>query len=108
MSLVNCSDWSLRQRIAITTADLADLAWSPDSSRFVVWDTLLTYKLAIYTAEGHCLASYSPYQDALGIRTVQWSPDGQRLAVGSYDQVQQQFKRCSLASFLFSDVSLGR
>ena len=75
-------------RIATTTQDLADLAWSPDSSCFVVWDTLLTYKLLIYSAAGHCLASFSAYQDALGIRTVQWSPDGRMLAVGSYDQVR--------------------
>ena len=74
-------------RIATTTQDLADLAWSPDSSCFVVWDTLLTYKLLIYSSSGHCLASFSAYQDALGIRTVQWSSDGRMLAVGSYDQV---------------------
>lgn len=74
-------------RIAATTQDLADLAWSPDGSCFAVWDILLTYKLLIYSSSGHCLASYSAYQDALGIRTVQWSPDGQMLAVGSYDQV---------------------
>ena len=74
-------------RIATTTQDLADLAWSPTSACFVVWDILLTYKLLIYDASGRCLASYSAYQDALGIRTIQWSPDGHLLAIGSYDQV---------------------
>lgn len=76
-------------RIATTTQDLADLAWSPNSTCFVVWDILLTYKLLIYSAAGHCLASFSAYQDALGIRTVQWSPDGSMIAVGSYDQVSK-------------------
>ena len=30
--------------------------------------------------------SYSAYDDALGIKTVRWSPTGQLLAVGSFDQ----------------------
>lgn len=75
-------------RIATTTQDLADLSWSPNSKCFVVWDILLTYKLLVYDSAGRCLASYSAYKDALGIRTIQWSPDGSLLAVGSYDQVQ--------------------
>ena len=89
VSLVSCDTWDLQMRIATTTQDLADLSWSPDGSCFVVWDIILTYKLLIYSSNGHCLASYSAYQDALGIRTVQWSPDGQLLAIGSYDQVRK-------------------
>lgn len=34
---------------------------------------------------GH-LASYSAYQQALGVRVVSWAPSGQFIAVGSYDQ----------------------
>ena len=86
ISLVSCSAWELRSRIAITTQDLADLAWSPDSSCFVVWDTMLTYKLLVYSSEGLCLASFSAYQDALGIRSLRFSPNGQMLAIGSFDQ----------------------
>ena len=86
VSLVSCSSWELRSRIAITTQDLADLAWSPDSSCFVVWDTMLTYKLLVYSSEGLCLASFSAYQDALGIRSLRFSPNGQMLAIGSFDQ----------------------
>ena len=74
--LVDAGDWQLRMRIATTTQDLADLAWSPDGSCFVVWDTPLAYKLLVYSAKGHCLSAYSAYQDALGIRSVAWSPSG--------------------------------
>jgi len=74
-------------RIATTTQDLSDLAWSPNGTCFVVWDTPLTYKLLVYSSKGHCLSSYCAYQDALGIRSVAWSPSGQMLAIGSYDQV---------------------
>lgn len=87
VSLISSSNWSLQSRVAVPTQDLADLAWAPDSRCFAVWDTLLTYKLLIYSSEGIRLATYSAYQDALGIRTVQWSPNGNLLAVGSHDQV---------------------
>lgn len=38
--------------------------------------------------DGKCLTCYRAYSDALGIKTVAWSPSGQLLAVGSYDQVR--------------------
>ena len=37
--------------------------------------------------DGKCLTCYRAYSDALGVKSVAWSPSGQLLAVGSYDQV---------------------
>lgn len=67
--------------------DAADLAWSPDSSKLAVWDSAFTYNVLVLAADGSSLGSYSGYQDGLGIRSVGWSPGGDLLAVGSYDQV---------------------
>ncbi len=44
-------------------------------------------QLAVYTPEGECLVAYSGYQDLLGIKAVAWSPSGQLLAMGDYEQV---------------------
>ena len=86
ISMYTCSNWSLLKQFPAATTDLEDLAWSPDCACLVVWDTCLTYKLVVHSPEGEMLTSYSAYADALGIKAVQWSPSGQMLAVGSFDQ----------------------
>ena len=49
----------------------------------------LQYKLFLYSVDGRCLSSYQPYEFALGIKTVTWSPSSQFLAIGSFDQKVQ-------------------
>ncbi|KNA23455.1 hypothetical protein SOVF_024490, partial [Spinacia oleracea] len=39
---------------AVDTFDLADVEWSLDDSSIVVWDSLLEYKVLIYTPDGRC------------------------------------------------------
>ena len=90
MTLYNCHDWTPAVQLAAATSDAEDLAWSPDGACFVVWDHCLGYQLAVYTPEGECLATYSAYSDALGIKSIAWSPTGQLLVVGSFDQVGWQ------------------
>ena len=87
INLVSCQDWKTQIRIALNTSDMEDLAWSPTGSCFVVWDTPLAYYLRIYSVTGQCLAAFSAYQDALGIKSISWAPGGQRIAIGSYDEV---------------------
>jgi len=76
----------------VETSDLSDLAWSPDGGAIAVWDHALEYKLLVYAADGRKLAQHVAYEHALGIKggSVAWSPSGQLLAVGSYDQVRIQ------------------
>jgi hypothetical protein len=69
--------------------DAADIAWSPDSSKLAVWDSPLTYAVHVLGPDGASLGSYSAYGDGLGVRSVSWSPGGDLLAVGSYDQVRE-------------------
>jgi len=40
----------------------------------------------VCTPQGETLTVYSAYPCALGIKSVEWSPSGQMLAVGSFDQ----------------------
>lgn len=44
------------------------------------------YKILIYSVDGRCLATYSAYDHALGVKSVAWAPTSQFLAIGSYDQ----------------------
>lgn len=99
--MYTCSNWSLVRQFPAATSDLEDLAWSPDCACLVAWDTCLTYKLVVHSPEGEMLTAYSAYADALGIKAVQWSPSGQMLAVGSFDQaclLAVPMSNCSLVS----------
>ena len=89
ISMYTCADWQLAHHFQLATADLEDIAWSPDCACLVAWDTCLTYKLVVFAPNGEMLTSYSAYQNALGIKSVAWSPSGQLLAVGSFDQACQ-------------------
>ncbi|KAA0190771.1 WD repeat containing protein WRAP73 [Fasciolopsis buskii] len=55
----------------------------------VIWDNCLRYRVALYTVDGrhvHSYCAYEPGQDLLGVKSICWSPSGQMLAIGSYDQ----------------------
>ncbi|KAJ3172057.1 WD repeat-containing protein wrap73 [Geranomyces variabilis] len=86
ISVYDCEDWSLLKRFPTETADLTDIAWSPDGQYLAVWETILDYKVCIYHPDGRLAASYSAYDSGLGIKSVSWSPSSQFLAIGSYDQ----------------------
>ncbi|KAK7497947.1 hypothetical protein BaRGS_00010818 [Batillaria attramentaria] len=86
ISIFSCETWSLVRHFETETDDLDGLQWSPDSRVLCVWDSCLTYQLLLYSVDGRCLARYSAYQWALGIKTVAWAPSSQFLAIGSYDE----------------------
>lgn len=86
ISIFDCSHWQLVRHFPVETADLAGLSWSPDSAVLCIWDSILDYKVFLYSLDGRCLATYSAYEHALGIRCVRWSPTSQFLAIGSFDQ----------------------
>lgn len=86
VSLFDCEQWQLVRNFPVKTTDLVGLRWSPDGKVLCIWDSSLNYNIVIYNTKGVCLASYSAYENALGIKCVQWSPTGQFIAVGSFDQ----------------------
>ena len=86
VSVFECNGWQLVQHFPVGTQDLAGLRWSPDSGLLAVWDCVLDYKVLLYRMDGHCLATYSAYEHALGVKTVAWAPSGQFLAIGSFDE----------------------
>ncbi|XP_064611407.1 WD repeat-containing protein WRAP73-like isoform X1 [Liolophura sinensis] len=86
VSVFACSTWELVKHFETATEDLAGLEWSPDGRVLAVWESLLQYKILIYSVDGRCLATYSAYDHALGVKSVAWAPTSQFLAIGSYDQ----------------------
>ena len=102
ISMYTCSNWALVHQFPVATSDLEDIAWSPDCACLVAWDTCLTYKLVVCTPQGEVLTTYSAYPNALGIKSVEWSPSGQMLAVGSFDQVLLQLSATQQSSACLS------
>lgn len=66
--------------------DLCDLMWAPNSNFIVAWDTCLNYKLVPICPLIGFIKSITPYESALGIKTVSYSHNSKLLAVGSYDE----------------------
>ena len=86
VTIFNCRDWQVFKNFPVETEDLTGLAWSPDGRVLCIWDSMLFYKVLLYSINGCLIAMYSAYEDALGVKCVRWSPTSQFLAIGSYDQ----------------------
>lgn len=87
ITLYDTATWEPTCRFALKTVDADDIKWSPDSSSIAVWDSpSQSHRITVYSREGQYLATYSAYNDALGIKAVTWSPSGHLLAIGSFDQ----------------------
>jgi WD40 repeat protein len=56
-------------------------------------------QILIYSPDGRCLFKYLAYESGLGVKTVAWSPCGQFLAVGSYDQAVRTLNHLTWKTF---------
>jgi len=90
-----CGDWKLMNHFQVETSDLADLMWAKDDTAIVVWDNPIECRLLIYSATQGLLAQHIPYDNALGFRTLNFSPNGQFLAAGAYDQKVRLYNHIS-------------
>lgn len=53
-------------------------------------------EVALYDTQGRALAQFSPYEEALGVRSIAWHPSGRLLAVGSCDMVSLRWLCCRM------------
>ncbi len=83
------TNYKLVETFTLPTVDAQGLKWSPDGRWIAVWEAASIYKVLLYTADGHLYRTYSGYSEkdtiGLGIKTVDWSPQGNFLAIGDYD-----------------------
>lgn len=76
--------------VELATVDAQGILWSPDGQWLALWDAASAgYKVLILTADGHLYKTYHGGQDAdslsLGVKTLKWSPAGEFLAIGDFD-----------------------
>lgn len=79
----------LLKTITLPSNDAQGVKWSPDGKWLVVWDAASTgFKLFVYTADSYLYRTYSGEDDGgvrgLGIKSIEWSPRGDYLAVGGF------------------------
>ena len=86
VAVYSCESWDMVTTFFTKTRDLADLSFAPDDTALCVWDTALEYKILFYALDGTLLQNYVAYENALGVRAVQFAPSSQFVAIGSYDE----------------------
>ncbi|KAF2124700.1 TolB, C-terminal domain-containing protein [Dothidotthia symphoricarpi CBS 119687] len=87
---------TLLRRTELPTVDAAGLKWSRDGRWLAIWDAPSAgHTLCIYTADGHLYRTLSrePSEqvnewgvEGLGIKSVEWVPGNEWLAVGGWDR----------------------
>lgn len=81
----------LLKTITLPSSDAQGIKWSPDGRWLVVWDAASTgLKLYVYTADGQLYRTYCGDDEGgirgLGVKSIEWGPRGDYLAVGGYNQ----------------------
>lgn len=105
--------YKLLNRVELTTTDAVGLRWSRDGRWLAVWDAASAgYKLHIYTADGYLYRTITrePSDDAsewdvegLGIKTLEWLPGNERLAIGGWDRRVRILSTRTFAPVVFLD-----
>jgi WD40 repeat protein len=85
------NSYRIIKSVALPTMDAQGLKWSPNEKWIAVWDTSsLGQKVYIFTADGNLFRTYTGTDDAgvggIGIRSLEWSPAGQYLAISGTDR----------------------
>ncbi|KAF1809513.1 hypothetical protein P152DRAFT_374006, partial [Eremomyces bilateralis CBS 781.70] len=83
--------WVVLRTVVVPTVDAQGVKWSLDGRWWVVWDAASAgFKVYIYTLDGNLYRTYAGDGGdgslGLGIKSVEWSPRGDYLAIGSFDK----------------------
>eukprot|EP00033_Pygsuia_biforma_P003728 GCRY01004085.1.p1 GENE.GCRY01004085.1~~GCRY01004085.1.p1 ORF type:complete len:471 (+),score=91.27 GCRY01004085.1:239-1651(+) len=85
VNIMDTDDWGLAVRFQVCSQDAQAIEFSPLENVFALRDSSLQYLSAVYSLDGTLLSQFVAYHNALGLRTQGWSPSGQLLALGSFD-----------------------
>jgi hypothetical protein len=111
--LLSARTYTLLSRVELPTIDASNLKWSRDGRWLAVWDAASAgYNLHIYTADGHLYRTITrePCEDVdawgiegLGIKSVEWVPGNEKLAVGGWDRRVRILSTRTFAPVVFLD-----
>lgn len=111
--LLSAQTYTILSRVEIPTIDAANLKWSRDGRWLAIWDAPSTgYHLHIYTADGNLYRTITrePSDDldawgieGLGIKSVEWLPGNEKLAVGGWDRRVRILSTRTFAPVVFLD-----
>lgn len=100
-------------RVELSTIDAVGLKWSRDGRWIAIWDAPSTgYNLYIYTADGHLYRTITRESlndarawgvEGLGIKSVEWVPGTEWLAVGGWDRRVRILSTRTFAPVVFLD-----
>ncbi|KAK6539902.1 hypothetical protein TWF694_008737 [Orbilia ellipsospora] len=86
LSLYSTDSYMPIKSVELPTVDAQALKWSPDGRWIAVWDSASAgYRVLMYTANGQMFRTHEQPVVGLGLRTVEWSSDGEYLVLGGYD-----------------------
>ena len=111
--LLSAQTYTMLSRVELPTIDAANLKWSRDGRWLAVWDAPSSgYHLHIYTADGNLYRTITrePSDDldawgieGLGIKSVEWLPGNEKLAVGGWDRRVRILSNRTFAPVVFLD-----
>ena len=87
--------WICLRRFPVETEDLQDLKWSYDNSSIIIVDSPAVCKLLIYNIFGELLNKIDVYQNKLGIKKFNISPNGHLYCLGLFDQTLRIYNNIS-------------
>ena len=85
IAIYYCMNWQLVNYFQAGTFDLSDLAWSPNDSFILVWDTCLAYRVVVYCPSKTQIFKHEIGNNSLGVKVTKMSPKSEYLALGTYD-----------------------
>lgn len=113
LMLLASRTYALIKRVELPTVDAVGLKWSRDGRWIAVWDAPSTgYNLYIYTADGHLYRTITREAsndarewgvEGLGIKSVEWVPGTEWLAVGGWDRRVRILSTRTFAPVVFLD-----
>ncbi|KAI9817446.1 MAG: hypothetical protein M1827_001056 [Pycnora praestabilis] len=91
MSLHAPGTYKILRSIALPTTDAQSLKWSPCGRWIAICDSASSgYKVLVYTANGNLFKTYlgeeADDSRGLGVKDLEWSPSGDHLAVGGFNE----------------------
>ncbi|KAK6505975.1 hypothetical protein TWF506_010902 [Arthrobotrys conoides] len=100
LNLYSPESYTPIKSIELPTIDAQALKWSPNGLWIAILESASAgYRVLLYTANGHMFRTHEQPCVGLGLRTMEWSSDGDFLVLGGYDG-----SVIFLNSFLFNKV----